>query len=150
MDSIIAAIPSSLHIPLLYTIPVLVAVIVYPFLARYIVRKLDAALSRINSIGASILQSKDTRYRLYHPSSILLPNQTVPIKKIGLDIGGSLAKLVYFEPNGTPETDTDVQLGVEDELQETIAGGTLRFVKFEVRKLHELIEFMRGTLKLLV
>lgn len=65
--------------------------------------------------------------------------------------GGSLAKLVYFEPN----TPSDSKRNFDEEEMEQIAGGTLHFIKFEVAtKLDELVNFIRdnnlhhrGTLK---
>jgi hypothetical protein len=58
-------------------------------------------------------------------------------------IGGSLAKLVYFEPNRPVIPSTP---GEDD--QEEIAGGSLHFIKFEVAtKLDELLQFMQGTNK---
>jgi len=156
----LALIPPSLHVPLLYLVPVLVAVLVYPFVVRHVVRKMDAALRKINSLGASILRAKDKdpASRLDNiATGIHLPNQKVNISKIGLDIGGSLAKLVYFEPTNHKVSDSDEEFDsgaaaaaaaattTAEEYEEPVAGGTLRFVKFEVRKLHELLDFMKGT-----
>jgi pantothenate kinase len=73
------------------------------------------------------------------PVCILMPNQKNPVKRVGLDIGGSLAKLVYFEPNRPVIPSTP---GEDD--QEEIAGGSLHFIKFEVAtKLDELLQFMQ-------
>lgn len=55
---------------------------------------------------------------------IRLPHHKAEVSHIAVDIGGSLAKLVYFsrEPNG--------------------AGGKLSFKNFETERIDELIEFM--------
>jgi len=64
-----------------------------------------------------------------HPETrdICLPNQTQSVSQIAVDIGGSLAKVVYFSkrPNISK-------------------GGRLNFIKFETEKVDECIEFIRN------
>ncbi|KAJ2719670.1 hypothetical protein GGI07_005077 [Coemansia sp. Benny D115] len=70
----------------------------------------------INSSGASI----DTLN-----SDILLPNQTGRVQKVAVDIGGSLAKVVYLT---------------------TSAGGRLHFKAFETDNVESCVRFIRGLL----
>ncbi|SAM00676.1 hypothetical protein [Absidia glauca] len=55
---------------------------------------------------------------------IVLPNQTDHVAQIAVDIGGSLAKIVYFTPGGGS------------------GGGRLCFKKFETEKIDECIQFI--------
>jgi hypothetical protein len=146
-------VPSAFRTPLLYAVPLAAIFLLYLWLSRWLIRKLDAALSKLNLLGAAILRKKGGRSAPPDDpyNSILLPNQTQPIKKIGMDIGGSLAKLVYFEPNPSLRESQEVQheVGEDDELKERVQGGRLRFLKFEVRKLDELIEFMKSAQRFL-
>ncbi|KAI5867427.1 fumble-domain-containing protein [Durotheca rogersii] len=63
----------------------------------------------------------------YETKDIRLPNHTAVISHIAVDIGGSLAKLVYFsrEPHSTEP------------------GGRLNFLSFETDRVDDCIEFMR-------
>jgi len=63
----------------------------------------------------------------HDPQDIRLPNHTTVVSHVAVDIGGSLAKLVYFsrEPG-------------DDAL-----GGRLNFFKFETERIDACIEFMR-------
>ncbi|OCK86290.1 pantothenate kinase-like protein [Lepidopterella palustris CBS 459.81] len=86
---------------------------------------------RINVQGAFIVddepatpQSEDYEH---DTKDIRLPNHTAVVSHIAVDIGGSLAKLVYFSR--------------EPESQEI--GGRLNFLKFETDKIDTCIEFMR-------
>ncbi|KAH7304907.1 fumble-domain-containing protein [Stachybotrys elegans] len=64
----------------------------------------------------------------YHETSdIRLPNHTAVVSHIAIDIGGSLAKLVYF----TREVDS------------TDPGGRLNFQNFETDRIDDCIEFMK-------
>ncbi|CAJ2504526.1 Uu.00g119200.m01.CDS01 [Anthostomella pinea] len=58
---------------------------------------------------------------------IRLPNHTAVVSHIAVDIGGSLAKLVYFSR----------------EAHSTIPGGRLNFQSFETDRIDDMIEFMR-------
>ncbi|KAH7400721.1 fumble-domain-containing protein [Phaeosphaeria sp. MPI-PUGE-AT-0046c] len=87
---------------------------------------------RINVQGAFIVdeeqpgtpQSEDYEH---DPKDIRLPNHTAVVSHIALDIGGSLAKLVYFSRE--PGDDA--------------IGGRLNFLKFETDRIDACIEFMR-------
>ncbi|CAB4486120.1 fumble-domain-containing protein [Rhizophagus irregularis] len=61
-----------------------------------------------------------------HPETrdIVLPNQTESVSQIAVDIGGSLAKVVYFS--------------------NISKGGRLNFIKFETEKIDECIDFIRN------
>ncbi|KAG0740274.1 hypothetical protein G6F57_008907 [Rhizopus arrhizus] len=69
------------------------------------------------SVSESILAAHETR-------DIVLPNQNEHVAHVAIDIGGSLAKMVYF----TSSAD--------------IKGGRLNFKKFETEKIDECIEFV--------
>lgn len=87
---------------------------------------------RINVQGAFIVdeeqpdtpQSEDYEH---DPKDIRLPNHTTVVSHIAVDIGGSLAKLVYFSRE--PGDDA--------------IGGRLNFFKFETERIDACIEFMR-------
>jgi hypothetical protein len=144
----------------LYTLPLCLIFFMYFWLSKWLVRKLDSALSKLNAIGASILRRKDdsstagdgaptSHHRADWHESILLPNQTEPIQRVGMDIGGSLAKLVYFQPNPTAPSLAESQefiAGEDGDLKERVVGGRLRFIKFETRKLDDVIDFLKRTL----
>ncbi|CAG8478211.1 6864_t:CDS:10 [Funneliformis mosseae] len=76
---------------------------------------------KMNVTGAKICDE------LPYPETrdIVLPNQTECVSQIAVDIGGSLAKVVYFSkrPN-------------------TTKGGSLNFIKFETDKIDECIDFI--------
>ncbi|OTB02880.1 hypothetical protein M426DRAFT_322302 [Hypoxylon sp. CI-4A] len=63
----------------------------------------------------------------YETKDIRLPNHTAVISHIAVDIGGSLAKLVYFSR----------------ESHTTDPGGRLNFQSFETDRIDDCIEFMR-------
>ncbi|KAI9285685.1 pantothenate kinase [Umbelopsis sp. AD052] len=75
----------------------------------------------MNVEGATVSElashANDTR-------DIVLPNQTEHVSQIAIDIGGSLAKIVYF----TSSND--------------IKGGRLHFKKFETEKIDECLDFI--------
>ncbi|KAK0717137.1 fumble-domain-containing protein [Lasiosphaeria miniovina] len=89
---------------------------------------------RINVKGAFIvdLESTASNGRTGSPHNhetrdIRLPNHTAVVSHIAIDIGGSLAKLVYFSR----------------EAHSTEPGGRLNFVNFETDHISECLEFMR-------
>ncbi|KAK4161830.1 fumble-domain-containing protein [Cladorrhinum sp. PSN259] len=63
----------------------------------------------------------------HETSDIRLPNHTAVVSHIAIDIGGSLAKLVYFSR----------------EAHSTEPGGRLNFLSFETDHIDECLEFMR-------
>ncbi|KAK0613066.1 fumble-domain-containing protein [Bombardia bombarda] len=63
----------------------------------------------------------------YETKDIRLPNHTAVVSHIAIDIGGSLAKLVYFSR----------------EAHSTEPGGRLNFVSFETDHIEQCLEFMR-------
>ncbi|KAK7751100.1 hypothetical protein SLS62_006929 [Diatrype stigma] len=63
----------------------------------------------------------------YETKDIRLPNHTAVVSHIAVDIGGSLAKLVYFSR----------------EADSTDPGGRLNFQSFETDRIDDCIEFMR-------
>lgn len=65
---------------------------------------------------------------------IRLPNHTATISHVAADIGGSLAKIVYFSPEVRDETN---QPG------DKAPGGRLHFLRFETDNIDACIEFMR-------
>lgn len=67
-------------------------------------------------------------------SDIRLPNHTGVVSHVAVDIGGSLAKLVYF----TRETPDGGGAGA------AASGGRLNFTSFETDRIDDCIAFMRG------
>ncbi|KAF2086570.1 fumble-domain-containing protein [Saccharata proteae CBS 121410] len=63
----------------------------------------------------------------HETKDIRLPNHTAVVSHIAVDIGGSLAKLVYFTRDPTSKE----------------LGGRLNFLKFETDRIESCIEFMR-------
>ncbi|KAM7222802.1 pantothenate kinase [Rhypophila decipiens] len=63
----------------------------------------------------------------HETKDIRLPNHTAVVSHIAVDIGGSLAKLVYFSR----------------EVHSTEPGGRLNFISFETDHIDECLEFMR-------
>lgn len=62
-----------------------------------------------------------------HKRDIRLPNHTALVSHVAADIGGSLAKVVYFSrENGNPES-----------------GGRLHFLSFETERIDDCIEYLR-------
>ncbi|KAI9841865.1 MAG: hypothetical protein M1837_000335 [Sclerophora amabilis] len=100
---------------------------------------LDAAIThpgtvRINIQGAFILDEEPgpsteeaTDEGRHDTKSIRLPNHTAVVSHIAVDIGGSLAKVVYFsrEPGSSEH------------------GGRLHFTNFESERIDACLEFMR-------
>lgn len=83
----------------------------------------------LRPIRTSSHQSLNTLESFIEPSKkshIIFPKQEVDITHIAVDIGGSLAKVVWFS-----------------KLEE---GGRLNFRKFETAKINELIDFLKELL----
>ncbi|KAI8328566.1 pantothenate kinase [Chlamydoabsidia padenii] len=74
----------------------------------------------MNVLGASV---SETPMTTHETRDIVLPNQTDHVAQIAVDIGGSLAKIVYFTPSGDD-------------------GGRLCFKKFETEKIDQCISFI--------
>ncbi|KAK7548227.1 fumble-domain-containing protein [Phyllosticta citricarpa] len=89
----------------------------------------------INVQGAFIVDDNEPRTPLtpnsddyeYETKDIRLPNHTAVVSHVAVDIGGSLAKLVYFSRDPTSKE----------------LGGRLNFLKFETDRIDECIDFMR-------
>ena len=72
-------------------------------------------------------QEGDEHSYQHHNRDIRLPNQTGVVSHVAADIGGSLAKVVYFSrKNGHAES-----------------GGRLNFLSFETDKIDDCIEYLR-------
>ncbi|KAI9778274.1 MAG: hypothetical protein M1839_008299 [Geoglossum umbratile] len=87
---------------------------------------------KINVLGAFIVNEEPSsiaaRTASHHDTKdIRLPNHTAVVSHIAVDIGGSLAKLVYFsrEPGSTEP------------------GGRLNFITFETEKIDTCLDFMK-------
>ncbi|KAF2655910.1 pantothenate kinase 4 [Lophiostoma macrostomum CBS 122681] len=87
---------------------------------------------RINVQGAFIVDDEpstpQTEDYEHDPRDIRLPNHTAVVSHVAVDIGGSLAKLVYFSR----------------EHNATSIGGRLNFLKFETEKIDTCIDFMKN------
>ena len=94
----------------------------------YIIDHEDDDISQ-GSTGSSPSASQEGEEQSYqhHNRDIRLPNQTSVVSHVAADIGGSLAKVVYFSrENGTAES-----------------GGRLNFLSFETDKIDDCIEYLR-------
>ncbi|CAN6674742.1 pantothenate kinase Cab1p [Trichomonascus vanleenenianus] len=91
---------------------------------------LNPGAIQINVEAAFIVDQDQVDGRLTPPDTrdIALPHHTAEVSHIAVDIGGSLAKIVYFtrEKNGR--------------------GGRLNFTKFETEKINDCIDYMQHLL----
>ena len=86
----------------------------------------DGSQSSGSSSPNSHHEGEETTYQ-HHKRDIRLPNHTSVVSHVAADIGGSLAKVVYFSrENGDPK-----------------AGGRLHFLSFETDRIDECIEYLR-------
>lgn len=75
---------------------------------------------------------------------IRLPNHTSVVSHVAADIGGSLAKVVYFSREvGRRGSRPHNGVAAEGEDGEDVRGGRLHFLKFETERIDACIEFMR-------
>ncbi|KAI8888714.1 fumble [Backusella circina FSU 941] len=75
----------------------------------------------MNVVGASV---SEAFYAAHETRDIVLPNQTNHVSQIAVDIGGSLAKIIYFT------------------LSADRKGGRLHFKKFETEKVEDWLDFI--------
>lgn len=69
--------------------------------------------------------------RIHKTKDILLPHQSALIHHIGIDIGGTLAKVTYFTRKHDEDNSTHGN------------GGKLKFFKIETEKINEFIHFLK-------
>ncbi|EPY50464.1 fumble family pantothenate kinase [Schizosaccharomyces cryophilus OY26] len=88
----------------------------------------------LNLTGAKILENEgqDTK-------DIVLPNNRSQVTHIAVDIGGSLAKLLYYVRDTSSPSSSSSE--ISDEVSDR--GGRLSFVKFETSKIDECLQFMK-------
>lgn len=95
----------------------------------YIIDRLDqddGSQSSHSSPRSHHSEDEDQPYQ-HHKRDIRLPNHTSVVSHVAADIGGSLAKIVYFSrENGKAES-----------------GGRLNFLSFETDKIDDCIEYLR-------
>lgn len=95
----------------------------------YIIDRLDqddGSQSSHSSPRSHNSEDEDQPYQ-HHKRDIRLPNHTSVVSHVAADIGGSLAKIVYFSrENGKAES-----------------GGRLNFLSFETDKIDDCIEYLR-------
>jgi type II pantothenate kinase len=117
-----------------------------------------AARGQNSADGSSLAQARDGAAPLLHRGSFSFD------QAVGVDIGGTLAKVVYFMPNqerrGSPEVDaandrareyvlnheaygTTGRRDVEQEFYSPSLNGTLHFIKFETQRLEGALEMIR-------
>lgn len=92
----------------------------------YIIDHEDDDASPDRSPTSSHSENEEHSFQ-HHKRDIRLPNHTAVVSHVAADIGGSLAKVVYFTR--------------EDENAET--GGRLNFLSFETDKIDDCIEYLR-------
>lgn len=86
----------------------------------------DGSQPSADSSPSSHHENEDQPYQ-HHKRDIRLPNHTEVVSHVAADIGGSLAKVVYFSrENGHAES-----------------GGRLHFLSFETDKIDDCIEYLR-------
>ncbi|EPX71610.1 fumble family pantothenate kinase [Schizosaccharomyces octosporus yFS286] len=88
----------------------------------------------LNLTGAQILEEEgqDTK-------DIVLPNNRSQVTHIAVDIGGSLAKILYYVRDTTSPSSSSSEINEK----ETDHGGRLSFAKFETSKIDDCINLMR-------
>ncbi|KAL1301832.1 hypothetical protein AAFC00_006017 [Neodothiora populina] len=87
------------------------------------------------------LQSDDGGYE-HDRRDIRLPNHTSVVSHVAADIGGSLAKVVYFSQE-VGRRGSGLEGAVDDAPAEDVRGGRLHFLRFETERIDQCIEFMR-------
>ncbi|KAF2167233.1 hypothetical protein M409DRAFT_22661 [Zasmidium cellare ATCC 36951] len=92
----------------------------------YIIDHEDEDASPDRSPTSSSEGGEEHSYQ-HHKRDIRLPNHTSVVSHVAADIGGSLAKVVYFTR----------------ESRETESGGRLSFLSFETDKIDDCIEYLR-------
>ncbi|KAK4902827.1 hypothetical protein LTR27_000766 [Elasticomyces elasticus] len=86
----------------------------------------EASQGSGSSSPSSNAEATEQTYQ-HHKRDIRLPNHTAVVSHVAADIGGSLAKVVYFSrENGNAES-----------------GGRLHFLSFETDKIDDCIEYLR-------
>jgi len=98
----------------------------------YIVEKDAAEIAALESVNSSFCNTRSTSpvNDITEPlfehdrRDIRLPNHSTIVTHVGLDIGGSLAKVVYFTPEAT-------------------GGGRIHFLRFETNQIDACIDFIR-------
>ncbi|XP_014523563.1 pantothenate kinase 1 [Vigna radiata var. radiata] len=82
---------------------------------------------------------------------ILDPNQPTHVYHLALDIGGSLAKLVYFTKDDNHSVDGEEGISHRKTLQKSnghkqypVLNGRLNFKKFETSKINDCLEFIKS------
>ncbi|ANB13567.1 pantothenate kinase [Sugiyamaella lignohabitans] len=100
-------------------------------IAQYDLKILNPGDIVINVEGAFIVDEDQVDGRLTPPDTrdIALPHHTGKVSHIAVDIGGTLAKVVYFTQNKHGK------------------GGRLNFTKFESSKIDECIDFLVSLIK---
>lgn len=135
---------NQLNLPLILILSFCIAIFVVIFnkIKKIILRKLDKAVMTVNLFGAYIIRKSRKSNDSREPSivSIHLPNQNESLNKVGLDIGGSLIKLIYFVPNDQKNH----KKGDNNNQEKQNKGGTLHFVKFEVNNIEQCISFLKS------
>ncbi|WBW70739.1 fumble family pantothenate kinase [Schizosaccharomyces osmophilus] len=88
----------------------------------------------LNLTGAQILEEEGQDSK-----DIVLPNNRSQVTHIAIDIGGSLAKILYYVRDTTSpsSSSSEVHENVSDR------GGRLSFVKFETSKIDDCIQLMK-------
>lgn len=90
---------------------------------------------------SNTLQSDDGGYE-HDRRDIRLPNHTSVVSHVAADIGGSLAKVVYFSRE-VGRRPSGLAGAVDDAPAEDVRGGRLHFLRFETERIDQCIEFMR-------
>lgn len=92
------------------------------------------ATNTANSSSSHSPEENGEQSYQHHKRDIRLPNHTATVSHVAADIGGSLAKIVYF----SRESESGSHNGSNS------TGGRLHFLSFETERIDECIEYLRG------
>lgn len=111
---------------------------------------------QINSTGAFIIENEASKDSSRSTNGIALPYHTTEISHIAIDIGGSLAKIVYFTSNSSKNGSNESvssqgscgsSASSASSQSQLFDGGRLNFFKIETAKIDEFINFIRDIIK---
>ncbi|GAB7364541.1 hypothetical protein MBLNU230_g5348t1 [Neophaeotheca triangularis] len=106
-------------------------------------RSQHANANSLSKISSSHSQEDAEQGYQHHKRDIRLPNHTATVSHVAADIGGSLAKIVYFSREGSGNNASKATTGASPQ-GSTESGGRLHFLSFETERIDECIEYLRG------
>ncbi|KAL9937751.1 hypothetical protein V8E36_003296, partial [Tilletia maclaganii] len=109
-----------------------------------------ASAVSVNTRGATLLPEEGSHPDQRDSRAIYLPHHVEAVSHIAVDIGGSLAKLVYFTraPEDANSADFQTSARARRSLPPVLPGGRLNFVKFETEHIEQCVSFLAELLSL--